>query len=197
MAITKVKSHDDFIEKIKDTETAYLLVYKSGSEQSDCAYSNMLNVASKIEDIDIFSVDVNEVKDIHAKYSITSAPSLLEFNKGVYSNVVKGCHDTNFYKSLFENVVYVAKAKKEGKKINNVIVYTSPTCSWCTTLKNYLRTNNIRYREVDVSKNQKDAEAMVRKSGQQGVPQTEINGTMVVGFNTVKINKLLGIENNG
>ncbi len=196
MAITKVESYDDFIDKIKDKETAYLFVYKSGSEKSECAHGNMLSVASTMEDIDIFTVDVNNVKDIHTKYSIKSAPSLLEFNKGVYSNVVKGCHDTNFYKSLFENVVYVAKAKKEGRKINNVIVYTSPTCSWCTTLKNYLRTNNIRYREIDVSKNQKDAEAMIRKSGQQGVPQTEINGTMVVGFDTVKLNRLLGIEAN-
>lgn len=195
MAIIKVKSHDDFIEKIKDKETSYLLVYKSGSEKSDCAYENMLNAAKEIKDIDIFSVDVNEVIDIHTKYSIHSAPSLLEFSKDAYLNVVKGCHDQSFYKGLFENVAYVAKAKKEGKSVKNVVVYTSPTCSWCTTLKNYLKKHNIRYREVDVSKNQTDAEKMFRKSGQQGVPQTEINGTMVVGFNTKKLNQLLQIEN--
>ena len=39
-----------------------------------------------------------------------------------------------------------------------------------------------------------DAEEMVRKSGQQGVPQTNINGQVVVGFDKEKINKLLGIE---
>ncbi len=194
MAIIKVKSHDDFINKIKDKENAYLLVYKSGSEQSDCAYSSIIDAAADVEDIDIFSVDVNEVKDIHTKYEITSAPSLLEFNKGVFSNVVKGCHEQGFYKGLFDNVAYVAKAQKEGRELKNVVVYTSPTCSWCTTLKNYLKHHNIRYREVDVSKNQQEAERMVKKSGQQGVPQTEINGTMIVGFNKGKINQLLGIS---
>ena len=50
------------------------------------------------------------------------------------------------------------------------------------------------YSEINVSKDQNAAEAMVRKSGQQGVPQTDINGTMVIGFDKVKINKLLGIQ---
>jgi glutaredoxin len=35
---------------------------------------------------------------------------------------------------------------------------------------------------------------MQRKSGQMGVPQTYINGEMVVGFDKAKINRLLGIQ---
>jgi len=35
---------------------------------------------------------------------------------------------------------------------------------------------------------------MVRKSGQQGVPQTEINGQMIVGFDRSRINQLLEIK---
>jgi hypothetical protein len=35
---------------------------------------------------------------------------------------------------------------------------------------------------------------MVRKSGQKGVPQTDINGQIVVGFDKVKLNALLGIN---
>ncbi len=54
--------------------------------------------------------------------------------------------------------------------------------------------NAIKYKEIDVSKDQKAAEAMVRKSGQQGVPQTDIGGQMIVGFDKVKINTLLGIN---
>jgi len=45
-----------------------------------------------------------------------------------------------------------------------------------------------------VSKDQKAAEAMVRKSGQLGVPQTEINGQMIVGFDRDRINRLLEIK---
>jgi hypothetical protein len=35
---------------------------------------------------------------------------------------------------------------------------------------------------------------MVRRSGQRGVPQTDINGEMIVGFNKARINELLGIQ---
>ncbi|NJO87968.1 MAG: NrdH-redoxin [Chloroflexia bacterium] len=194
MAIQSVKSHADFLEKIKGKETSYLLIYKSGSEKSDCALQNMQNVTSKLEDIDIFSVDVNEVNDLHQNYSITSAPSLLEFQNGTYMNVVKGCHDESYYKALFENLVFIAKAKKEGKTLKNVVVYTTPTCSWCNTLKSYLRKNSIPFKEVDVSKDESAAQRMVQKSGQQGVPQTEINGRIVVGFDKTKINQLLEIK---
>jgi glutaredoxin-like YruB-family protein len=95
--------------------------------------------------------------------------------------------------ALFENAIYTAQAKKEGKKQKSVTVYSTPTCSWCNTLKSYLKKNNIRFRDVDVSKDQKAAEAMVKKSGQQGVPQMEVNGQIVVGFDKVKINQMLEI----
>ena len=38
------------------------------------------------------------------------------------------------------------------------------------------------------------AEELVRKSGQQGVPQTEIDGEIIVGFDKTKINRLLNIN---
>lgn len=194
MAIQNVKSYKDFATKLKGSDTSYLLIYKSGSEKSDCAYNNLLKTAEKIEEIDLFAADVNDVTDIHQNYSINSAPSLLEFQNGSFVNVVKGCHDESYYKALFENIVYIAKAKKEGKTIKSVTVYSTPTCSWCTTLKSYLRKNNIPFKEMDVSKDQSAAERMVQKSGQQGVPQTEINGRMIVGFDKTKINQLLEIE---
>ena len=72
-------------------------------------------------------------------------------------------------------------------------VYSTPTCSWCTTLKTHLKKNGIRYSDVDVSKDQNAAEAMRKRSGQQGVPQTDIGGEMIVGFDKNRINTLLGI----
>ncbi len=75
-----------------------------------------------------------------------------------------------------------------------MVVYSTPTCSWCTTLKRYLDENRIRYREIDVSKDQVATEGKVKKSGQQGVPQTEIDGQVIVGFDKEKINMLLQIH---
>jgi len=38
------------------------------------------------------------------------------------------------------------------------------------------------------------AQELVKKSGQQGVPQTEINGKIIVGFDKPKIDRMLGLQ---
>jgi len=78
----------------------------------------------------------------------------------------------------------------------NVIVFSTPTCSWCKKLKSYLRENGFSYKDIDVSKDQKAMNDMIRKTGQQGVPQMWINNQPVVGFDKTQINKLLGIMKN-
>ncbi len=194
MEIKEITSHEDLQQQVKTIDKAYVLLYKKGSELSECSLKSIVDAAANDENLPIFVADVNNVRDIHEKYSISSVPSLLEFSKGEFQNVFKGCNDTAYYKSVFENALFIAKAKAEGKPIKRVTVYTTPSCSWCTTLKSYLKKNNIRYNEVDVSRDQSAAQSMVNKSGQQGVPQTEINGEMIVGFNKQRINELLDIH---
>jgi len=191
----KINSYSSLLETLKAHKKTYLLLYKSGLEQSDCALTN-LEQTQEIAGINILIADVNTVRDIHTKYNITTVPVLLEFEDEKFIKSIKGCHQPNFYKSVFENSVFVSATKdgSEKKLQKRVTVYSTPTCSWCTRLKNYLKHNNIKFRDIDVSKDQKSAEAMVKRSGQQGVPQTDINGQMLVGFDKPKINKLLGIS---
>ena len=73
----------------------------------------------------------------------------------------------------------------------SVIVFTTPTCSWCRKVKSYLKEKQIRYKEVDVSKDERAIRDMVKKSGQMGVPQLWINNRPVVGFDKDKIERLL------
>lgn len=40
----KVKSYLELIEKAKQLDNSYLLFYKSGSEQSICAYNNIESI---------------------------------------------------------------------------------------------------------------------------------------------------------
>jgi glutaredoxin len=51
----------------------------------------------------------------------------------------------------------------------------------------------VRYSDIDVSRDQKIAEDLVKRSGQQGVPQTDINGQIIVGFDQKRIDTLLGL----
>lgn len=175
-------------------EKVWLLLYKKGSEQSDCAFENFSKTERNEKSEVICSANVNEVSDIHAEFNITSVPSLLYFENNNLKNVIKGCHNPEQFNAIFDKSVFVVTGSNNEKPRKNVVVYTTPTCSWCTTIKRHLQENGIQYREVNVAADQKAAEEMVRKSGQQGVPQTEINGQIIVGFDKTRINSLLGIN---
>ncbi|MCK9444318.1 MAG: glutaredoxin domain-containing protein [Tissierellaceae bacterium] len=75
----------------------------------------------------------------------------------------------------------------------SVIVYSTPSCPWCNKAKEYLASNNVSFTDYDVAKDYDKAMEMVRKSGQQGVPVLDINGNIIVGFDKVNIDKLLGL----
>ena len=196
MKVREIHSYEELLPAVAESKNAYLLLYKKQSAQSDCALQNLQNVELDSKDISFYASDVSEVRDIHEKYGIKSVPSLLEFDEGKFKNVLKGCLDKDYYKSYFENIIYELESKSDEKPSKNVTVYTTPTCPWCTTVKNFLRKNRIRYSEVDVASDQSAAQAMVSKSGQQGVPQTEIDGEMVIGFDQAKLNRLLDLKAN-
>ncbi|MBI3172145.1 MAG: NrdH-redoxin [Chloroflexi bacterium] len=75
-----------------------------------------------------------------------------------------------------------------------VIVFSTPTCSFCSMAKKYFRERGIRFKDVDVSRDPAAARDMLRRSGQSGVPVIDINGKIVVGFDRPKIDKYLGLK---
>lgn len=77
--------------------------------------------------------------------------------------------------------------------MNNIRIYTTNACPWCTKVKNYLRSKHINYEEVNVGVNIAAAIEMVNKSGQRGVPVIDINGSIVVGFDKKRIDSLLDL----
>ncbi|MEJ2277612.1 MAG: glutaredoxin domain-containing protein [Candidatus Lokiarchaeota archaeon] len=60
--------------------------------------------------------------------------------------------------------------------------------------KRYFREKNIRFRDVDVSKDQRAAADMQRRTGQSGVPVIMINNRPIVGFDKNRINQMLGLK---
>jgi glutaredoxin-like YruB-family protein len=88
------------------------------------------------------------------------------------------------------------KRKEKKKKKNRVIVFSTPTCSYCNMAKQYFRRNKIRFKDVDVSRDQAAARDLVRRTGQMGVPVIDINGKLIVGFDKPEINRLLDIKGN-
>jgi len=189
----KTSSYEHFKTLLQESKSLFLLIYKSGSGQSDCALERLQNAANKTN-TPVVVADVNEVKDIHTAYGVTSAPSLLEFSGTKLKNVIRGCQTEEYYRVALTGAGYATFSINDEKPAKRVTVYTTPTCTWCNTIKTYFREKNINFTEVNVAADQARAEEMVRKSGQQGVPQTDINGQVVVGFDKNRINELLGIR---
>jgi len=75
-----------------------------------------------------------------------------------------------------------------------VTVYSTQTCPWCKKVKAFLTENKVKFSEKDVGSDTKAAQDMIKKSGQQGVPVTIIDGNIVVGFDEVKFKKLLNLK---
>ena len=73
-------------------------------------------------------------------------------------------------------------------------VYSTPSCAYCVTLKNFLAEKGIEFEAIDVSEKEADLQEMIDKSGQMGVPVMDIDGQIVVGFNKNKIMELLNIK---
>ncbi len=75
-----------------------------------------------------------------------------------------------------------------------VKIYSSPSCPYCFTLKEFLKEHNIRFEEIDVSQSEKAKKNLIEKTGKMEVPVMEIDGQIVAGFDKEKICKILNIN---
>lgn len=75
-----------------------------------------------------------------------------------------------------------------------VKVYGTETCPWCTRAKNFLEEHNIKFKDFDVSLDEKAKKEMVKKSGQMGVPVLDINNEIIIGFDVERIKKAIDIK---
>ncbi|HTX71527.1 MAG TPA: glutaredoxin domain-containing protein [Rectinemataceae bacterium] len=73
----------------------------------------------------------------------------------------------------------------------SVVVYSTPSCPYCTMVKDFLKKKQIPFEDYDVSRDQRRAEEMIRKSGQMGVPVTDVNGRILVGYHPAEIENAL------
>ena len=74
-----------------------------------------------------------------------------------------------------------------------VKIYTTPTCAYCHAAKEFFNENNIAFEERDVFADAKSRQEMIDKTGQLGVPVTDIDGKIVIGFDRSRLKKLLGL----
>ena len=79
--------------------------------------------------------------------------------------------------------------------MHKIKVYSTPTCPYCVTLKQYLKSNNIEFEDLDVSFDVQAQKEMIEGTGQMGVPVVNIDGEQwIIGFDKEKIDKILNIQ---
>lgn len=183
-------------DEIRDKHEDYLVLLFWGnfSRAAHRALSELKAFSRDYADIPVYAVDVGKVKTIHKGYGVHSVPTVLTIKNGKVLRLFEGVESAAFYGVHLGGAAPAQLARPTKKKANRVTVYSGPGCPACGTLKAYLRKNNISFREVNIANDQQAAEKLIRRSGQRAIPQTDINGRLVVGFEQNKLNKLLGIQ---
>jgi glutaredoxin 3 len=82
---------------------------------------------------------------------------------------------------------------------SKVKVYATATCPYCTIVADWLKSKNVEFDKILVDQNQEAAMEMVQKTGQMGVPVTEITypdrkAEYIVGFNQPQLAYMLGVK---
>ena len=75
-----------------------------------------------------------------------------------------------------------------------VKIYTTATCPWCHKTKEFFKANKVAFTEADVGADQAAAKEMIKKSGQSGVPVTDANGKIIIGFDEGKLKEALNLK---
>lgn len=82
--------------------------------------------------------------------------------------------------------------------MSKITVYSTATCVYCNMLKNYLKSNDIKFNVKMADLDPKLAQELYDKSGQLGVPFTIIDTDdgeqeKILGFDKPKFDSVLGL----
>jgi glutaredoxin-like YruB-family protein len=87
--------------------------------------------------------------------------------------------------------VVAGKAAGAQQRQPEVIIYSTPTCPYCSSAKAYFVDKGIRFTDYDVSRDQARAREMIMKTQQEGVPVIQIDGRLIIGFDRKLIEEAL------
>lgn len=190
-----IKNQENFNEiRRKHKDYLVLLFWGDFSPAAGRALSELKRFTQDYRDIPVYAVDVGKIKTIHKEYGVHSVPTILTIKNDKVLRSFEGVESAAFYGIHLGGAAPAHLSRPAKKKVNRVTVYSGPGCPACGTLKAYLRQNNISFREIDIGRDQQAAEKLIKRSGQRAIPQTDINGRLVVGFDQNKLNNLLGIK---
>ena len=77
--------------------------------------------------------------------------------------------------------------------MKNILMYSGPMCNFCDAAKRLLVRNNLKYKEIDISKEAGLMEEMIKKAnGKRTIPQIFFDNDHIGGYQ-----ELRNLEKNG
>ena len=83
---------------------------------------------------------------------------------------------------------------KKSYQKNEVELFSTSWCKYCTMAREFLTANNIPFTEYDIDKDKVAAKRKKKLSGGSGVPFALINGKSIYGFSKTTYAKALGLQ---
>lgn len=145
-------------------------------------------------DKNVISLTPNSVAVIEAEGIVNVGTGVATILSGVSNNPEVHKLGAELDKKLKELVNQASGAGEQ--KVESVKLFSTTTCPYCVAEKQWLDKNNVAHEIVYVDSNREEAEYMVSKTGQMGVPVTEImyedgDAEYVVGFDRNQLGKLI------
>jgi glutaredoxin-like YruB-family protein len=193
MALSIVKDAAALEAQLGDARTVVVGFFGEFSEASRKARPVFERWCAEHPDQLSAIVDVTEVRGVHGRFGVASVPTVVAVREGKVQRSVVGVQTADFLsRALLGERTELAKPGA-APRVPHVTVFVTDTCPWCTRVKGYLREHHVGFAEVNVQRDAGAMRKMVARSGQQGVPQLEIDGSFVVGFDKGRIDALLGL----
>ena len=197
MAIQNINNADELNQGLAKLKGPGIVAFFGDFSKASKKARPVFESCCQENDHQAFMVDVAKVKGLHKDYGVSSVPTVVVIEKGEVRQRIVGPQTQAFYARALLNIGESPKhsSSKDGKKEkkHRVVVYVSNSCPWCTKVKNYLRRRKVRFSEINVSNDEKAAQSLMSRTGQSGVPQIDIDGQFIVGFNQPRIDELLGL----
>ncbi|MBS3123284.1 glutaredoxin family protein [Candidatus Woesearchaeota archaeon] len=70
-------------------------------------------------------------------------------------------------------------------------IYTSPLCTWCAKLKEWLKKRKLSFEEHDMSDSEELRDMVLERTGQLVYPVVEIDGNLIQGFDEKALTEIV------
>jgi glutaredoxin 3 len=77
--------------------------------------------------------------------------------------------------------------------MKKVSIYTTPTCVYCKSAKEFFKEHNVPYNEYNVAADAEKRQEMIEMTGHMGVPVIMVDDQVIIGFDKPKLAQALGV----